>query len=165
MHLHLLQETFGILQNFTLNREKRQHSRRATQGPHIFKGEKFIINSNIIITSFLGTHSYLTVGSSLTLAVMSTASSSFFSTNWSKSHNSFLGPKRPFLPFMPCFKICSRTIKKCCNGMWSESSWCPNLRLESRTSFMTSLRMLTKLLFSIWIGSRSEKEKNDFKKA
>ena len=43
--------------------------------------------------------------------------------------------------------------------MWSESSWCPNLRLESRTSFMTSLRMLTKLLFSIWIGSRSEKEK------
>ena len=91
---------------------------------------------------------------------MSTASSSFFSTNWSKSHNSFLGPKRPFLPFMPCFKICSRTIKKCCNGMWSESSWCPNLRLESRTSFMTSLRMLTKLLFSIWIGSRSEKRKS-----
>ena len=102
-------------------------------------------------------HTYLTVGSSLTLAVISTASNSFFSTNCNKSHSSFLGPKSLLAgAFKPCFNICSRTIKKCCKGMWSESNWWPNLRLESSTSLITNFNMLTKLHFSIWMGSRSE---------
>lgn len=99
---------------------------------------------------------YFTVGNSLTLAVMSTASNSFFSTSCSNSHNSFLcDPKSPFLGFSPCLSTCSKTMKKCWSGMWSESSWWPKRRLESRTSLMTSFKMLTKLLFSICTGSRS----------
>lgn len=39
---------------------------------------------------------YLTDGSSLTLAVMSDASGMYFSTDSRTFHNSFLGPKRPF---------------------------------------------------------------------
>ena len=54
--------------------------------------------------------------------------------------------------------MCSKMIKKCCNGMWSESNWQPNRRLESMTSFMTNLRMLTRLLRSMRQGFFSEKE-------
>ncbi len=124
-------------------------------------------------------HTYLTVGRSLTLAVMSTASGWRFSTSCSKSHNSFFGPSRPcvvegfassyeanlrqegtslltFFGLSPCLRMCSKTMKKCCRGMWSESSWRPNLRLESITSLITSCMMLTRLLRSITTGSRSE---------
>ena len=105
------------------------------------------------------TLTYLTPGSSRTLAVMSTASGRSFSTSCSRSHSSFLGPKIPFLDLSPCFIMCSKTMKKCCKGMWSESNWWPNRRLESRTSLITNFSMFTRLLFSIWMGSRSVKTK------
>ena len=102
---------------------------------------------------------YLTPGSSRTLAVMSTASARSFSTSCKRSHSSFLGPRIPFFDLRPCFIICSKTMKKCCKGMWSESNWWPNRRLESRTSLITNFSMFTRLLFSICMGSRSVTKK------
>jgi len=39
---------------------------------------------------------YLTVGKSRMLDVISCASGQYFSTSWSISHSSFLGPSRPW---------------------------------------------------------------------
>ena len=48
------------------------------------------------------TYTYLTVGRSLTLAVMSTASGWRFSTHCRMSHSSFLGPISAFFGLRPC---------------------------------------------------------------
>ena len=70
--------------------------------------------------------------------------------------------RNTFFGLSPCLRTCSRTMKKCWRGMWSESNWRPNFRLESITSLMTSFKMFTRLLLSIRTGSRSEKNKQNF---
>lgn len=125
---------------------------------------------------------YLTVGKSRILDVMSCASGQYFSTSWRMSHSSFLGPRRPwnrrlliyrsgqFIPLAirnmarftffgrkPCLSTCSRTMKKCCNGMWSESSIRPYFKDVSISSLTISFEMLTRLLLSMITGSRAAK--------
>jgi len=67
-----------------------------------------------------------------------------------------------FFGFNPCLKTCSRTIKKCCKGILSESSIRPYFSDVSISSLTISFDMLTKLLLSIITGSRTEikKKKN-----
>ncbi len=57
----------------------------------------------------------LTVGSSRTLKVISCASGINLSTSCKRSHNSFLGPRRPRFGLSPCWSACSNTESKCCN--------------------------------------------------
>lgn len=117
---------------------------------------------------------------------MSCASEQYFSTSWSISQSSFLGPSRPWnprqlVPFLclfffvanhcpdsskasftffgrkPCLSTCSRTMKKCCNGIWSESSIRPYLNDVSISSFTINFEMFTRLLLSMMTGSRAVK--------
>lgn len=64
-----------------------------------------------------------------------------------------------FFGFNPCLNTCSRTIKKCCKGILSESNIRPYLSDVSISSFTISFDMLTKLRLSIITGSRAEKTK------
>lgn len=114
------------------------------------------------------------------LDVISCASEQYFSTSWRISHSSFLGPRRPwnrkllvpmwkicsavrmtatftFFGRKPCLSTCSRTMKKCCNGMWSESSIRPYFKDVSISSLTISFEMLTRLLLSMITGSRAAK--------
>ena len=70
----------------------------------------------------------------------------------------FLKASLTFFGLSPCLRTCSRTMKKCCRGIWSESSCLPNFKLLSITSFTTSLLMFTRLLLSMRTGSRSGKD-------
>ena len=45
-----------------------------------------------------------------------------------------------FFGLMPCLRTCSRTMKKCWRGMWSESSCRPNLILLSMTWWIYIIR-------------------------
>lgn len=67
-----------------------------------------------------------------------------------------------FFGFNPCLKTCSRTIKKCCKGILSESSIRPYFSDVSISSLTISFDMLTKLLLSIITGSRAEIKKKIF---
>lgn len=60
-----------------------------------------------------------------------------------------------FLGLSPCRMTCSSTMKKCCKGMWSESSILPCFSDVSISSLTTSFEMLTKLLRSTAAGSRA----------
>ena len=73
------------------------------------------------------------------------------------SYNNFT-----FFGFNPCLKTCSRTIKKCCKGILSESSIRPYFSDVSISSLTISFDMLTKLLLSIIAGSRAEIKENYF---
>lgn len=61
-----------------------------------------------------------------------------------------------FLGRSPCLSTCSSTMKKCCKGMWSESSIRPYLSEVSISSLTISLEMLSRLLRSTAAGSRAE---------
>ena len=48
-----------------------------------------------------------------------------------------------FFGLMPCLRTCSRTMKKCWRGMWSESSCRPNLILLSMTWWIYIIHTLS----------------------
>lgn len=62
---------------------------------------------------------------------------------------------RTFFGLSPCRNTCSSTMKKCCNGTWSESSIRPKRRDCSNNSLTTNLQIFTKLLRSMAAGSRA----------
>lgn len=87
----------------------------------------------------------------------------FMKYHYSELHKAFIVIQKynptciiTFFGFNPCLNTCSRTIKKCCKGILSESNIRPYLSDVSISSLTISFDMLTKLLLSIITGSRAE---------